>query len=78
MTIIQWNINSFYQNRPELEYLLTNNPTCICLQETKAKEPLRMRGYTSYNVFSRTADDRDLQVLIKFIINYLSIYQFLV
>ena len=68
MTIIQWNINSFYQNRPELEYLLTNNPSCICLQETKAKEPLKMRGYTSYNVFSRTADDRacgGVSILVK-------------
>ena len=68
MSIIQWNINSFHQNRPELEHLLQNNPAIICLQETKAKEPLKMRGFTSYNVFSRAADDRacgGVSVLIK-------------
>ena len=68
MSILQWNINSFYQNRPELEYLLQNNPAIICLQETKAKEPLKMRGFTSYNIYSKTADNRacgGVSILIK-------------
>ena len=52
MTILQWNINSIYQNRPELELLLQNNPSLVCLQETKAKEPIKIRGYTSYNIYS--------------------------
>ena len=58
MSILQWNINSFNQNRPELEYLLQNNPALACLQETKAKEPLKMRGFTSYNVYSKSTDNR--------------------
>ena len=68
MSILQWNINSFLQNRPELECLLQNNPALVCLQETKAKEPLKIRGYTSYNLYSRTADNRacgGVSILVK-------------
>ena len=68
MSILQWNLNSFYQKRPELECLLQNNPALVCLQETKAKEPLKMKGFTSYNVFSRAADNRacgGVSILVK-------------
>ena len=58
MSILQWNINSFNQNRPELDYLLQSNPAVICLQETRADKPLNIRGYNSFNVYSRTADNR--------------------
>ena len=68
MSILQWNINSFEQNRPELEYLLQQNPSLICLQETKAKEALKLRGFTSFNVFSKAADNRacgGVSILVK-------------
>ena len=70
MSIIQWNINSFNQNRPELECLLHCNPAVICLQETKASTPLQMKGFTSYNVFSRTADDRACGGVSIFVKNF--------
>jgi exonuclease III len=58
MSIIQWNINSYNENRPELERLLSLNPALVCLQETRADAPLKVKGYISYNVYSRTTDDR--------------------
>ena len=58
MSIIQWNFNSYRENRPELECLLVKNPAVVCLQETRASEPIKMKGYKSYNVYSKTADDR--------------------
>ena len=68
MSIIQWNINSYEQNRPELECLLQNNPAVVCLQETRANAPLKVKGFKSFNVFSRTADDRacgGVSILVK-------------
>ena len=55
-TILQWNINSFTQHRPDLELLLNHNPSVICLQETKAKENIQFKYFTSYNYFATAID----------------------
>lgn len=57
-TIIQWNVNSIEQNQSELELLLKDNPSVVCLQETKAKATIKRRGYTSYDVFAEASDGR--------------------
>ena len=57
-SIIQWNINSIEQNREELNSLITDSPSVVCLQETKAKAPIKLRNYTSYDVFAKASDGR--------------------
>ena len=56
MKIIHWNIASYYSNFEELRKLIhdENNPTCICLQETrhisrKMYPPSRYKLYSSPN-----------------------------
>ena len=57
-TLIQWNINSFSQNRTELELLLKDRPSLVSLQETKTRDPIKLRDYNSYNMFAQASDGR--------------------
>ena len=68
-TIIQWNINSFLQHRSDLKLLVTgHNPSVVCLQETKAKENIKFKYFTSYDCFATATDGRacgGVSVLVK-------------
>ena len=76
ISIVHWNITSYYTNFEELKLLITENsyPECICLQETRHGVRL-LRPPSKYNLIQSTKrrdndSERGVALLINKKINY--------
>jgi exonuclease III len=56
--LLQWNCRGLEQNLSDLEILIKQDPSIICLQETLAKTNIKMKYYQSYKVMSTAVDGR--------------------
>jgi len=69
VSIIQWNLNSFFKNQKELKLIIHNHePQIICLKETNFKDNCiaHLKNYEGFSK-NRTTSDRAIGVVAIFI-----------
>ena len=72
MKVIHWNMGSYFANFEELKILIneSNNPECLCLQETRHTNPTTIYPPSGYSVIpSRKARDDESERGVALLIN---------